>query len=93
MTTAAAYTTVSGVDPSQLDVFSNGVVPNVDHPLIAFFGYPNAKFDTTALDAYNRTDYTLPEAYVGKNLSIGQTLDEMSKYTRMFYVFLFKLLF
>ena len=73
----ANVATLTRADPSQLDIFSNGIIPNVDHPLVAFFGIPNAKFDTSALDAFDRTDYTLPEAYQGKNLSLAQTLDEM----------------
>ena len=66
-----------GVNATQLDLLSKGIVPNTDNPWVAFFGYPNAKFQTTALDAFDRTDYNLPEAYIGKNLSMSQTLDEM----------------
>ncbi len=59
------------------DPFGNNSYSTADNPWAAFFGSPTAPWKTTSYDKYDRHNYNLPEAYVGQNLTVAQTLDEL----------------
>ena len=75
-----------GMDISQkYDAFGNNSFSSADNPWAAFFGSPTAPWKTTSYDKYDRHNYNLPEAYVGKNEQISQTIDELIYMDETFY--------
>jgi len=69
---------VQGLDITQkYDAFGNNSFTSADNPWAAFFGTPAHPYKTTSYDKYDRHNYNLPEAYVGKNEMIAQTIDEL----------------
>jgi hypothetical protein len=75
-----------GMDISQrYDAFGNNSFSSADNPWAAFFGAPTAPWKTTSYDKYDRHNYNLPEAYVGKNEQISQTIDELIYTDETFY--------
>lgn len=77
---------VSGMDISQkYDAFGNNSFSSADNPWMAFFGAPTAPWKTTSYDKYDRHNYSLPEAYVGQNKTLAQTIDELIYNEETFY--------
>jgi len=75
-----------GMDISQkYDAFGNNSFSSADNPWAAFFGAPSHPWKTTSYDKYDRHNYNLPEAYVGKNEQLAQTIDELIYTDETFY--------
>lgn len=75
-----------GLDITQkYDAFGNNSFTSADNPWAAFFGTPAHPYKTTSYDKYDRHNYNLPEAYVGKNEMISQTIDELIYSDETFY--------
>lgn len=66
------------VDPTQaLDPFSQGVFSGANNPWAAFFGEPAHPYKTSSYDKYDRHNYNLPEAYIGKSKFMEETINEL----------------
>ena len=82
----AAKVGMTGMDITQkYDPFGNNSFSAADNAWAAFFGAPVAPWKTESYDKYDRHNYNLPEAYVGKNLQLGQTIDELIYTEETFY--------
>ncbi len=77
---------MTGMDISQkYDAFGNNSFSSADNPWLAFFGAPTSPWKTTSYDKYDRHNYSLPEAYVGQNKTLAQTIDELIYTEETFY--------
>lgn len=77
---------MTGLDISQrYDAFGNNSFSSADNPWMAFFGAPTAPWKTASYDNYDRHNYSLPEAYVGQNKTLSQTIDELIYTEETFY--------
>lgn len=75
-----------GLDIAQkYDALGNNSFSAADNPWAAFFGAPAHPWKTTSYDKYDRHNYNLPEAYIGKNLQLSQTIDELIYTDETFY--------
>lgn len=59
------------------DAFGNNSFSSADNPWAAFFGSPATPWKTTSYDKYDRHNYNLPDAYVGKSETLTATVDEL----------------
>lgn len=81
-----ATANVSGMDVSQkYDAFNHGAVPEEQSPWHGFFGAPPHPYKSASYEKYDRHNYNLPEAYIGQNLQLAQTIDELIYTEETFY--------
>jgi hypothetical protein len=75
-----------GMDISQrYDAFGNNSFSSADNAWAAFFGAPSQPWKTSSYDKYDRHNYNLPDAYIGKNETLAQTIDELIYTDETFY--------
>jgi hypothetical protein len=72
MTSVGTFDAVQDYDP-----ISVGTTPAGGDPFGIFFGDPPHPYRTSAYDRHSRTSFNLPEAYLGQNLFLKDTLEQL----------------
>jgi len=70
---------------NRYDAFGNNSFSSADNAWAAFFGAPSSPWKTSSYDQYDRHNYNLPDAYIGKNETLAQTIDELIYTDETFY--------
>ena len=75
----------SSLSAPSYDAFGNNSFSSADNAWAAFFGAPSSPWKTSSYDQYDRHNYNLPDAYIGKNETLAQTIDELIYTDETFY--------